>query len=90
MDGKKLRVTGRNNERNGKNDKRETDTSLNHVLLGKLKKRVKNSIGSLQKTDGIGIVEIILILTVLLVLVIIFRSQLVSFFQHIVQRIAVI
>lgn len=41
----------------------------------------------LQEEDGIGVVEVILILVVLIGLVIIFKSQLTSLVQNIFQKI---
>lgn len=52
--------------------------------IGYILSKVK---GKLREEDGIGVVEVILILVVLIGLVIIFKSQLTSLVQNIFQKI---
>jgi len=52
--------------------------------IGYILSKVK---GILREEDGIGVVEVILILVVLIGLVIIFKSQLTSLVQNIFQKI---
>ena len=52
--------------------------------IGSVLSRVKEK---LREEDGIGVVEVILILVVLIGLVIIFKSQLTSLVQNIFQKI---
>ena len=49
--------------------------------------RIRYIMEKLQEDDGIGVVEVILILVVLIGLVIIFKSQLTNLVQNIFQKI---
>ncbi|MCI9339843.1 MAG: hypothetical protein HFG94_04180 [Dorea sp.] len=49
--------------------------------------RMRYIVEKLREDDGIGVVEVILILVVLIGLVIIFKSQLTSLVQNIFQKI---
>lgn len=50
-------------------------------------RRIKYVFASLKEEDGVGVVEVILILVVLIGLVIIFKSQLTSLVQTIFSKI---
>ena len=50
-------------------------------------RRIKYVFANLKEEDGVGVVEVILILVVLIGLVIIFKSQLTSLVQTIISKI---
>ncbi|HBA63701.1 MAG TPA: hypothetical protein DCZ20_07580 [Lachnospiraceae bacterium] len=52
-----------------------------------LRWRIRRALDSLKQDDGVGVVEVILILVVLIGLVIIFKSQLTSLVNTIFQKI---
>lgn len=52
-----------------------------------LRWRIRRALDSLKQDDGVGVVEVILILVVLIGLVIIFKSQLTSLVNIIFQKI---
>lgn len=49
--------------------------------------RIRHALNNLKEEEGIGVVEVILILVVLIGLVIIFKSQLTSLVQSIFEKI---